>query len=404
MSATVVVGPAGEEGVAFPYNFLANALFNPTISLNMDNTQATITPDQQVSSPGFYDVVIGTNLNNPQSGIVTGFTSNDPNGVEYTASGLSLSVGQIEAAIQTYQSDHQAGLDALQAIFSTVDWQIDFSDQTVGSEVFGTGGDDVITLGSGQDLLMIDGGSDQLDAGGGNDFIYAGTLAFSFVAGTSTVTGGDGNDTFCLDYREFGDNPQAPIAFFTTGQKVDLSKPFTSEETVVILQSVENLRGSQFADQLTGDDNANKLTGEEGKDKLIGKGGADILQGGADDDKLTGGALADKLSGGAGKDTFIFTDVSDSSAKHHDVIADFHHKQDKIDLRHLHPGTNNDKFVFIDDHKLKHAGDVQVIEHDHKGKDNDFTTVTADLDAKGHHQLVIELIGLVHLDAKDFML
>jgi Ca2+-binding RTX toxin-like protein len=403
--ATVVVGPAGEEnGAAFPYNFLAIALDNATISLNSDATQATLTPDQTTSAPGYYDVVIGTNLNNQMSGVVTGFTVNDPNGLEYSATGLSINVGQLEGAFQIYQTDAAAGIAALQDIFSAVDWQIDFSDQTVPSEMFGTGGNDTITLGSNSDYLLIDGGSDLLDSGGGDDMIFAGSIVFTVTAGTSTVTGGEGTDTLALDFREFGEGSET-VDFFGKGQKVDLNKGLLiiGEETVTF-DSIENIRGSRFGDRLIGNEVANLLAGNEGNDTLVGNAGIDLLQGDGGKDKLTGGKGADHLTGGAGNDTFVYQVVGDSTGEKHDLITDFQHKHDKIDLRQLHPDTKHDKFVFIDDHKLKHAGDLQVIEHDNKGKDHDFTMVTADLDAKGHHQLEIELTGLVHLDAKDFLL
>jgi Ca2+-binding RTX toxin-like protein len=72
----------------------------------------------------------------------------------------------------------------------------------------------------------------------------------------------------------------------------------------------------------------------------------DQLVGGDGNDTLTGGATADHLTGGKGEDDFVYLSVADS-AKQHDIITDFHHKQDHIDLTKLHPDTKSDKFVFI---------------------------------------------------------
>jgi serralysin len=175
-------------------------------------------------------------------------------------------------------------------------------------------------------------------------------------------------------------------------------------DTVIKLSDIENLRGSVYGDTLTGDDNPNTLTGEEGNDKLAGKGGVDTIFGGDGNDKITGGTDADLLRGNAGDDTFIYTAVAESAAKH-DIIADFQHSHDQIDLSKLHPDTKDDKFIFIGDHNFgHHAGELEVVQHDNSGTANDFTMVLADLDGNGKADLQIELTHLVHLDKGDFIL
>lgn len=58
-----------------------------------------------------------------------------------------------------------------------------------------------------------------------------------------------------------------------------------------LLQSVENLEGSQFADQLLGDQTDNVIIALAGNDTIIGSDGNDILQSNAGDNLLIGGRI-----------------------------------------------------------------------------------------------------------------
>ncbi len=69
------------------------------------------------------------------------------------------------------------------------------------------------------------------------------------------------------------------------------------------------------------------LVGRKGNDALNGGTGADLLLGGAGNDTLTGGGDNDIMAGGSGNDTFVFAPNFG-----HDVIVDFQHGADKIDL------------------------------------------------------------------------
>ena len=66
--------------------------------------------------------------------------------------------------------------------------------------------------------------------------------------------------------------------------------------------SIENLEGSQHADDLRGDALANVISGADGADTLMGRDGADTLFGGVGNDVLLGGLGADHLVGGEGTD------------------------------------------------------------------------------------------------------
>src|SRR5204863_1036711 len=80
------------------------------------------------------------------------------------------------------------------------------------------------------------------------------------------------------------------------------------------LSGFKNLTGSNLNDVLTGSSGANELMGLGGDDVLIGGGGADIL------------------TGGAGRDIFRLSAATDSSPGNPDIITDFLHGTDTIDL------------------------------------------------------------------------
>jgi Ca2+-binding RTX toxin-like protein len=70
------------------------------------------------------------------------------------------------------------------------------------------------------------------------------------------------------------------------------------------------------------------LTGGIGKDELYGGNG---------NDTLIGGIGKDQLIGGMGKDVFDFNTLKETDVSKHtrDIITDFSHGQDKIDLSTL---------------------------------------------------------------------
>jgi Ca2+-binding RTX toxin-like protein len=104
-------------------------------------------------------------------------------------------------------------------------------------------------------------------------------------------------------------------------------------------------------DQIYGGIGNDLLTGNGGDDIILGRDGNDILTGGAGNDILVGGAGHDTMTGGAGNDTFVFNVISDSSnnLSLSDVITDFVHGTDKIDLSAIDADTGiggNQAFAF----------------------------------------------------------
>ena len=73
--------------------------------------------------------------------------------------------------------------------------------------------------------------------------------------------------------------------------------------------SIENLYGSDFADNLRGNAVANIVWGAGGNDVIYGRDGNDTLYGDNNDDTLLGGDGADVLDGGAGADRAQYNDA-----------------------------------------------------------------------------------------------
>ena len=132
-----------------------------------------------------------------------------------------------------------------------------------------------LDLGGGDDIANTDTGSQTIFGGDGNDTIHAGADKDSIGGGRGAdiLDGGDGRDT--ADYGRSA-----------LGVAVDLlagtaSGGDASSDTLI---SIEDLRGSAYADSLGGDNSNNTLNGLDGNDVLTGYGGNDTLNGGAGND------------------------------------------------------------------------------------------------------------------------
>ena len=96
----------------------------------------------------------------------------------------------------------------------------------------------------------------------------------------------------------------------------------------------------------------NTRIGTAAAETIQGYAGDDILNGLNGDDVVSGGAGKDLIAGGAGRDRFVFGAASDSKAggSVRDMIQDFAHHQDVMDLAAIDANTNtaaNDAFRWI---------------------------------------------------------
>lgn len=164
-----------------------------------------------------------------------------------------------------------------------------FSEALKGADLIQlSGGDDVISGFGGNDRIEGKAGNDFLFGGRGNDLILAGADAdfISGDAGDDILNGGSGIDT--AYYRDA-----------SAGVTVNLSltgSQNTAGAGIDQLSNIENIIGTDFADQLSGSLIGNEISGGDGNDTLFGLGGNDVLRGGIGNNVLDGGTGADTVS------------------------------------------------------------------------------------------------------------
>ncbi|MGR9182976.1 choice-of-anchor Q domain-containing protein [Rhizobium leguminosarum] len=246
-------------------------------------------------------------------------------------------------------------------------------------EFIGTNGDDILPH-TGQS----NGGNETFKGLGGSDVLKGG-------AGADVLDGGTGNDTASYAGSD--------------AVNVDLATKAASggQATGDKIAGIENLTGSSYNDVLIG--------GNGGGNVLTGGAGADKLDGGAGNDVLIGGAGKDIMTGGIGEDTFILKAPTETgSGLNRDGITDFQHGVDKIDISAIDANgsaAGNGTFHFqaqenaLFDHK---AGALAWHYDDHAGSASDVTVIQADMNGDGIHDFEVQLKGLVHLGAGDFLL
>jgi serralysin len=163
---------------------------------------------------------------------------------------------------------------------------------------------------------------------------------------------------------------------------------------------------------LTGNEFDNTIKGDAGENKIDGGLGDDVLYGLGGNDMLTGGAGKDVLTGGAGADHFIFRSTGDSAAAlaRSDVIADFEHGSDKIDLHAIDANSvspGHQAFV-LDAEGMPGTkvatGHIGWYQEDHPGTANDITVIRLNVDGNAAIEMTVELHGLIALAKGDFLL
>ncbi|MDC0933511.1 calcium-binding protein, partial [Arcobacteraceae bacterium] len=181
--------------------------------------------------------------------------------------------------------------------------------------------------GSGDDIITGTTSTNILSGGYGDDTLLGnGTSA---DGGTDTLIGGEGSDFISFNFT--GAN----------GVTVDLSNETTSQNTGagnVLLESIENLEGSDGDDILIGNSDENTLIGRDGKDTITG---------GSDNDTLFGGTVTFNSDGTI--NTFVDTEVdtADYSTSTSGIVVDMNVAGEDDSV--LNTGTvTNDGFVYSD--------------------------------------------------------
>ncbi|NJC41309.1 serralysin [Brevundimonas alba] len=198
----------------------------------------------------------------------------------------------------------------------------DITNETINGTNFadtigGLGGTDTINGLDGADTLSGGSGDDVLNGGNDADFLVGGL-------GADTLNGGAGFDT--ADYSGAG-----------AGITVNLTNGVASGGAGAdTLSSIEEVRGTAFADTLTGDGADNILRGGGGLDTLNGGGGADQLFSGAPGEgggapdivksfSTTNNSIGSAVSLAGGFDLGTRSDVANSTTiPHATVVATGH--------------------------------------------------------------------------------
>ena len=212
----------------------------------------------------------------------------------------------------------------------------------------------VITGGAAGDRIVAGSGNDTVDGGAGDDVLAGG-------GGADLLTGGTGADTFRYDsaLESSSSNNDVILGFERGADRIDLSTVSGSYVNLVYddfggtgvyfanlapgVAAGAVYAGGEVAlgDVLTQAGATFILTAAAGGSTLIGGGASDGLIGGLSADVLIGGGGGDNLTGGGGADVFRYQAVSDSTPSVSDVITDFEHGVDKIDLSGIAGGVVN---------------------------------------------------------------
>ncbi len=163
----------------------------------------------------------------------------------------------------------------------------------------GTDKSDVLTGDAGANVIYGFAGDDVIDGGAGNDSLYgdAGNDTLIGGLGDDYLDGGDGIDT--VDYSDATGAINVVLDYYSQN-----AGPMGRDSLI----SIENLKGSAFADYVLGTEGANVIAGGGGNDTINGRGGDDVLRGEAGDDLINGGAGNDVIDGGDGVDVVYYDD------------------------------------------------------------------------------------------------
>jgi Ca2+-binding RTX toxin-like protein len=175
--------------------------------------------------------------------------------------------------------------------------------QSGNDTLLGKGGDDLLFGGDGSDTLTGGGGNDQMFGEGGND-----RMIWNPGDGSDLVEGGTGIDTLEVN----GGNGAETFTVTANGTRVRFDRtvpaPFsidvgTTESMVVNANGGDDTivagNGLSTLIQLT-------IDGGDGNDTITGGDGADTLLGGTGNDVITGGRGSDTARLGDGNDTFVW--------------------------------------------------------------------------------------------------
>ncbi|MBL0371224.1 hypothetical protein JJB09_04210 [Rhizobium sp. KVB221] len=180
------------------------------------------------------------------------------------------------------------------------------------------------------------------------------------------------------------------------------------------------INGGGGDDQLNGDDGDDTINGGSGNEFIDGGSGNDFVSGDVGLDSLYGDSGQDIMLGGSGKDTmsggedndeFRFTSQLDSGNKAStaDIITDFKHRFDEIDVHEIDASVirgGENAFIWRGTGAISTSthGEIRFQKFNNAGSSNDYTMIYFDTDKDKASEFLIKLTGLEKLDAHDFIL
>ena len=149
-------------------------------------------------------------------------------------------------------------------------------------------------------------------------------FAITGSSGVDSITGGSGADTIIgaqndtlLDGSGGTDTLRVGATFTSTSnaQIANIENvTLTTAATLNLSNQTEgfNINGSSGGNTILGGSGADTINGQAGNDSLFGLGGNDFLLGGLGNDSLNGGTGADNMHGQAGDDLYFVDNVGDT--------------------------------------------------------------------------------------------
>ena len=165
--------------------------------------------------------------------------------------------------------------------------------------------DDTIFGGDGGDLIFGDEGADTIFGSLGNDEIHGQEGDDEIFGGEAadTIFGGDGNDSIIGGIGQDTLYGNNGVDFVQGSEGIDFLNGGTGNDTLFGGSGDDQILGAAGNDQITGGLGSDELVGGLGNDIMSGNGGNDVLSGGPGNDTFTGGANRDTFDGGPGFDT-----------------------------------------------------------------------------------------------------